>query len=133
VTVHDSLLVKSVSGLSVKLVGPPLTAAVWAPLAVQLIVNQLPATSTGSPNVMVTSAFGATPAAPAAGDVPETDGADSALQKWSVACELRGAGTAVAKSLALLSVSVQPDSARRAAVVLESVGAAAVSEKFALP
>src|SRR4029453_11787296 len=46
---------------------------------------------------------------------------------------LRGAGVAAAKSVGLLSGSWQPSRGGIAAVVLESVGAAAVSKKFAPP
>jgi hypothetical protein len=47
---------------------------------------------------------------------------------------LRGAGAPAAKSPELLSVSVQPFEARRAAVVLESVAAGALpSKQFAAP
>src|SRR5690242_19892326 len=47
---------------------------------------------------------------------------------------LRGLGDPEAKSLALSSLSVQPPSARRAAVVLTNAGAAALpSQQFPLP
>ena len=51
-TVQVSLPAKSVSGSSVKLVGPPLTVAACEPLAGQLIVNHVPLTVAGSLNVM---------------------------------------------------------------------------------
>src|SRR5678815_3990894 len=49
VTVHDSPAVKSVFGLIVKVVGPPVTtvsATFFVPLVVQTIWNQLPVTLT---------------------------------------------------------------------------------------
>src|SRR5438874_4290752 len=84
VTVQLSLFAKSASGFSVKAVGPPLALAVCAPLVAQEIVYQLPATSTGSPKVTVTSALTATLVAPPAGDVLETAGAASGppAQSW---------------------------------------------------
>jgi hypothetical protein len=46
---------------------------------------------------------------------------------------LRGFGAPVAKSVELLSVSVQPPPARRIAFVLLGAGAGDVSEQFAVP
>ena len=74
VTVQDSFSTKSVSGLSVNVVGPPLTVAVWLPLVTQLMSNQVPVTFTGSLKVMSTFAFTATSPAPFAGVVVVTDG-----------------------------------------------------------
>src|SRR5437763_10649734 len=79
VTVHVSAPAKSASGSSVKVVGPPLTVAVWPPLEPQEIENQLPATFTGSLNVIVTLLFSATSPAPLAGLVLVTVGAWSPL------------------------------------------------------
>src|SRR5262245_51573148 len=56
---------------------------------------------------------------------------ETVLQECSADAVFRGAGAPAAKSLALLSVSVQPWLARWAEVVFESVGAGAPSEKFA--
>ena len=69
---------KSVVGLSVNVVGPPVTAALCRPDAVQLIVNQGSATMTGSLNVTVRLVLGSTFLASAAGVVLTTDGAASA-------------------------------------------------------
>src|ERR687886_1525513 len=100
VTVHVSEPTKSDSGSSVKVVGPPLTAAVWAPLELHEIENQLPVTFTGSLNVIVTLLFSATLPAPSAGLVLVTAGA------WSPG--LRGFGAPTGKSALLLSVSTVP-------------------------
>src|SRR6478672_1872627 len=45
---------------------------------------------------------------------------------------LRGLGAPLEKSLALLSVSIQPSAARRAAVVFDKVAAGFVSEQLAV-
>src|SRR5918912_4090017 len=74
VTVHVSEPVKSLSGSSVNVVGPPLAAAVWPPLELHEIENQLPVTFTGSLNVIVTLLFSATSPAPFAGVVLDTAG-----------------------------------------------------------
>ena len=60
---QDSPAAKSASGFNVKVVGPPVTAAVWAPLVPHAIVNQLPATLTGSVKATDTLASRATPVA----------------------------------------------------------------------
>ena len=69
---------KSVVGLSVNVVGPPVTTALCRPEAVQLIVNQGSATVTGSLNVTVRFVAASTFVASAAGVVLTTDGAASA-------------------------------------------------------
>ena len=115
-----------------KVVGPPLTVAVWLPSG-HVIANQVPVTLTGSLNVIVTLLSSATPDALSAGVVEAMNGAASPSQKTGVVAEFLGAGAAAAKSAPLLSVSWHPPSARKAAVVFERVGAAAVSKKFALP
>jgi len=69
VTVQFSLLVKSESGLSVKVVGPPLTDAELKPLLVQVISNQLPLTTTASLKVISMFASMATLVAALAGVV----------------------------------------------------------------
>src|ERR671936_2251175 len=97
VTVHVSEPTKSESGSRVKVVGPPLAAAVWPPLELHEIENQLPVTFTGSLNVIVTLLFKATSPAPFAGLVFETVGGWSPL--------LRGFGVPTVKSALLLSVS----------------------------
>src|SRR5689334_16191859 len=56
-----------------------------------------------------------------------------APQTCNAEAELRGAGAAAVKSAELLSVSVQPLPARKAASVLLKVGAGLASEKLALP
>src|ERR1044071_7498717 len=58
VTVHVSPPVKSVVGLSVKVVGPPLSANVCAPEVVHEIVNDDVVAFTASSNVTVTSVSG---------------------------------------------------------------------------
>src|SRR5687768_12116170 len=68
---------KSASGSSVKVVGPPLATAVWAPLELHAIENQLPVTSTGSLKVIVTFEPSGTLKAPSVGFVEETVGAGS--------------------------------------------------------
>src|SRR5919109_3711435 len=122
VTVQVSEPAKSLSGSSVNVVGPPLAAAVWLPLELHEIENQLPVTFTGSLNVIVTLLFRATPPAPSAGFVLETVGAASPL--------FRGFGVPTVKSALLLSVSTLPPPFRRAAVVLLSVAVGSVSEQF---
>src|SRR6188508_3117619 len=77
VTVQVSSWLKSESGFKVKVVGPPETVAECAPLAPQLIVNQVPVTLTGSENVSVMSLPTGTPVAESAGDVTEICGAAS--------------------------------------------------------
>src|SRR5688572_11743841 len=54
------------------------------------------------------------------------------LQVVGVAALLRGAGAPAAKSLALLSVSWQPASARETDVVFEGAEVRAVSKQFAV-
>jgi hypothetical protein len=131
VTVQLSLCPKSLSGSSVNVVGPPLTVALWAPLVAQLTVYQPDATSTGSLNVTVTSAFTATSVAALPGECDETVGAASPVQKLSGDEVFRGVGVAAAKLSALTSVSVQPPPRRIAAVVFVSAGAGSPSKKFA--
>src|SRR5205085_1332359 len=81
VSVQDSEFAKSTSGSSVKLVGPPLTAAACVPLVAHESVYHEPVTFTGSLKVTATFAFVATPSAPPTGDVVVTDGALSPVQK----------------------------------------------------
>jgi hypothetical protein len=76
-TVHVSPPAKSAAGSSVNVVGPPLTAAAWAPLLPQVIVNQLPLTLTGSLKAIEMFSLAATPLALSAGTVLATAGADS--------------------------------------------------------
>ena len=114
VTVHDSALAKSVAGSSVKVVGPAPNVAVCPPVLVQLIVNQLPLTFTGSVKVIVMFASTEMPLAPFEGFVDATAGAVSLGHALSGAAEFRGDGAAAVKSAALLSVSVQPPFRRRA-------------------
>src|SRR5262245_12729898 len=68
-----------------------------------------------------------------AGQLATTGWFTGAPHAWSVAAPLRGVGAALAKSAELLSLSVQPFAARRAAVVLERPGAGAPSEDLAVP
>src|SRR5438876_11432629 len=132
VTVQVSPWTKSVSGSRVKVVGPPLTAAVCPSLVPHEIEYQLPVTSTGSVNVMETFAFTATSVAPFAGLVLAIAGAVSPPQMKTGLRRVRGAGAPAVKSAPLLSVSWQPEFLRESAVVFEIVGAAAApSKKFA--
>jgi hypothetical protein len=96
---------------------------------------QLPVTVTFSLNVMSISAESATLVAPSTGDVLATVGGTSTTpHKFVGDAVLRGLGAPVAKSLPFWSVSVQPLSARRAAVVLVKAGVAALpSKQLALP
>src|SRR5690349_11493192 len=118
-TAHVSPDAKSTDGSSVKVVGPPPAVAVCAPLELHEMSYQEPVTFTGSLKVIATFAPTGTPAAPSAGLVLATLGAVSALQSWSGDAVFLGAGEPVAKSAALLSVSVQPPPFRRSAVVFE--------------
>src|ERR1041384_3956254 len=131
VTVHVSLVVKSLVGSTVKVVGPPLTEALCPPLVAQEIAYQPSVTLTGSLNVSETFDVTETPLAPFAGGGELTVGAWSAPQMFSGDSELRGLGASAVKSAELLFVSVQPPPRRSAAVVFESVGAGAPSKKFA--
>src|SRR5687767_4014782 len=93
------------SEFRVKIVGPPLTSAVWLPLLEPEIVNQLPLTLTGSLKVIVISEFLATPVAPLIGVVLVTLGAVSpVMQPEAAFCG--SLGVINWKSVALLSVSV---------------------------
>ncbi len=77
VVVHASPAAKSALGLTVNVVGPPVTtvsATLRVPLVGQTIWNQFPPTSTGSVKVTVRFASAATPAAPPTGTVALTDG-----------------------------------------------------------
>ncbi len=78
VTVQSSLAVKSESGLSVYVVGPPLTVAVCVPEVAQEMVYHAPLTVTASLKVTVMLASTATPVALSAGEVEVTDGIASA-------------------------------------------------------
>src|SRR6266508_6823281 len=89
VTVHDSLAPKLVAGSRVKVVGPPLTVAVWAPVFTHEIVNQVPVTLTGSLKLMVMLVSRAIFTAPGAGVVLETRGASHGFSGEVV---LRGLG-----------------------------------------
>src|SRR5947207_6801261 len=123
-TEHVSLLAKSVSGSSVKVVGPPVTVAVCAPLVRHTIRNQDPMTSTGSLNVTVMLLPTGIPAAPAAGVRAVRVGGSSPVQAWRAEDLLRGVGPPlVTKSKEFESVSVQPSDRRSAAVVLSKAPA----------
>src|SRR5215210_215224 len=102
VTVHCSLLKKSVSGLSVKTEGPPVTVAVWKPLWVQEIWNQLPETLTASSTLTMMLEERAAFVPPLAGVVLKTSGASSpGGQTLGVENLLRGSGTPAVKLAAL--------------------------------
>ena len=83
VVVQASPGAKSVLGLMVKVVGPPVTTVLAkvtfrGPLVGQLTWNQSPATATGSLKVMVRLLFVVTPVTPSVGMVLVTVGAVSA-------------------------------------------------------
>jgi hypothetical protein len=98
VTVQLSFGAKAGDAVSVNVVGPPDTVAVWLPLPVQAMVNHAPATFTGSLKVTLMVALVATPTAPAAGTVVVTAGALSEGQVATGLAELRGVGSPAAKS-----------------------------------
>src|SRR4051812_2708933 len=118
VTVQVSPWEKSELGSSVKVVGPPETVAVCAPLALQEIEYHEPVTLTGSLNVIETLEPTSTPEAPLGGTVEATLGATSAAHDVVGEPVLRGVGAPAAKSEPLSSVSVQPAFLRSTAVVL---------------
>ena len=78
VTVQLSPAAKSESGSIVKVVGPPLAAAVWVPLVAHEIEYHEPVTLTGSLKVTETFAAVATSVASIPGEREVTDGAASA-------------------------------------------------------
>src|SRR5207302_9271470 len=86
-----------------------------------------------APGVTRTASVTAPPWKTTVGDAnPRPDGGVETLHATGGDVVLRGAGEEAVKSATLLSVSVQPPSARKAAVVLESAGAGvAPSKKFA--
>ena len=127
-SVHVSPKAKSVEGSSVKLDGPPETAAVCTPLVEQLRLNQGSVTFTGSLKFTVTLLLRETSVASFAGTVLATLGASSIVeQTLKVDAVLRGAGAPAVKSVALLSVSWQPFQARWMDVVADGAGATAPS------
>jgi hypothetical protein len=134
VTVQDSLDAKFASRSSVNVVGPPVVVAACPSEAAQVIENHPAETLTASENVTLMFESKATPLAPAIGLVAVTLGATSEMHERTGEAEFRGAGAVSAKSEALLSVSVQPSSARNAASVVLVVPAGPdPSKKFALP
>src|SRR6266536_2831119 len=123
VTDTVSSLEKSVSGSSVKVVGPPATVAVCGPLEPPEIENHEPVTSTGSENVIETLEPTATFVAPLAGTVELTCGAESPPQGTGVVAVFSGFTDPAAKSALLASVSVHPPPPRDTDVVLDGAGA----------
>ena len=107
-------------------VGPPVTtvsATFLVPDDAQATWNQFPVTLTASLKVTVRSEARTTPVAPFVGVVELTDGAVSATaQGASVVLEFRGAAAAAAKSVLLLSVSVQPFEPRKTAFEVLGAG-----------
>ena len=71
------------------------------------------------------------PALPSLSETSLTERLIPVGQGLAAVAVLRGVGAPAVKSVELLSVSVQPPAALKAAVVFESVGAAAPSKKFA--
>ena len=124
--VQSSLLAKSTSGLSANVVDPPLIAYECEPLTLHaMVIAPLP-TFTASLNVTLRLAFSATSASLLAGITLATVGAASAtVQGVSGEAVLRGVGDPAVQSLLFWLLSVQPLARRKAAVVLERVGAAA--------
>src|SRR3954452_5725830 len=100
VNVQVSPATKSGLGSRTYVVWPPDASAVWPPLTLQSIVNQVPAIETGSLKVTVLFGASSTFGAPAAGVVDTTVGATSPV--------VRGFGAPALKSAALSSVSVAP-------------------------
>src|SRR6185369_17145278 len=98
VTLTVSPLVKSVFGLIVNVVGPPVTtvsATLRVPLDEPTIWNQLPVTLTGSLNVSVMFVLFAICVAPLVGVVALTVGAASVLKlKTKLAAILSGGSSA---------------------------------------
>ena len=108
--------------------GPPSTETTTG-LPAQLRATVSWARVTASLKVIEIAASSATLAAPLAGFVLATVGASS-----STTALVRGSGAAAVKSAPFWSVSVAPPPARKAAVELVRVGAAAApSKKFAVP
>src|SRR5262245_36780333 len=103
VTVQDSLEAKLASGLSVNVLGPPVTDTAWAPLLLHRMENAPASTVTSSLNVTVMFAVSATCAAPLDGVVPEIDGAESTGAPHGPTGDdvFRGEGAAAVKSAAL--------------------------------
>src|SRR6185436_13882428 len=96
VTVHVSPPVKSLFGLSVNVVAPPLSTKVCAPVFVHEIVNDEPVALTASLNVTVTSELGP-PMPPFVGVVAVTVGAASVVnEKMKFASMLSGGSFASA-------------------------------------
>src|SRR5262245_25850510 len=133
VTVQTSPSTKSTAGSSVRLAPVPDSVAAWVPLIEHVMSNHVPVVVTDSLNAIVMFALIGASSSPSAGEIVSTFGAASgAVQGWSAVAEFRAAGVAEAKSRLLLSVSVQPPSARKSARVALIVGAApAPSKKFA--
>ena len=105
----------------------------WGPLELQEIEYQPSETLTGSLKLIVTFASRETPVAPAAGVLVATDGALSPPQKNGSAVLLRGFGDPTLKSVAWLSVSVQPWLFLSAAVVLLRVAVGPLPSKQFVP
>src|SRR5690349_23355920 len=100
-------------------------------MAARFAVTITPVLAGFDPEDTLTVSNVLSPAATEAGDAdPAPVGGSGSAQEFSGEELLRGEGAAAAKSAALLSVSVQPPDFRIAAVVLLSVGAAALSKKF---
>src|SRR2546422_9080776 len=109
VTVHGSPNVKSESGFSVKLIGPPPTVAVCEPLLVQEIWNQAAVTFTGSSKSIVMFEPSGTWDSVAAGEVWKISGAKSPPEQTLKGVEVvRGLGAPETKLPPLESVSLQP-------------------------
>src|SRR4029077_4796267 len=108
VTVQVSPGVKSPVGSIVNELSPALVTPACAPLTPQAIVNQLAAVVTASLKLTVMFALVVTLDAPFEGDVEVTDGAESPPQECAAVALLRVAGAPALKSVALLSVSMQP-------------------------
>src|ERR1043165_10056673 len=107
---------------------PPATvASLCSPVVAQLMLNQLPTTSTGSVKLIVILASRGALMPFLRGSLLNTKGPSS-----TIGSVRRGFGAAAEKSVELLSVSVAPLLPRKIALGLLGAGAFAVSEQAAL-
>ena len=130
VTVHVSLRWRSLCGSSANVVEGPLgvTVSATVPLVVHVSVKAPAPASTGSLNVTVMFVFVGTSVAPLGGVVAATKGDWSREQRWRGDSVVRGLGVVAVKSALFASVSWQPPSPRKAAVVFDRPGAGAPSK-----
>ncbi len=129
VTVTNSPFVKSVFGLIVNVVGPPVTtvsATFRVPLVAPTIWNQLPVTLTGSLNVMLTFVLFACWVAPFVGVVAVTVGATSIVKlNTKFAAMLSGGSTlswSVTCAATIVTVHVSPAAKSTFGLMVKVVG-----------